>query len=504
MSRKNLHSRNITGKIRSSLVLKLNLQMMGRLLSGFIAINILIALMSFFVILWKVEEGAKEFVEIARVNPDSFNFAVYQRGDYQIIPTEGEGKGLKLPNDIQRKLPIGREGAIRYIQIPEDDRLGLLEKIELVKYTIDFSIDSLSYRIVYPLGNDLSLLIYIFAILIGFEALILIGNLGKGLRMIRKTLKPLAELAETAKNLNAEVRSKLDGTYIKDLAGVISSIDANKLDSRLSEESFQDELKDLVAAINNMLDRIDVAYQSQVRFVSDASHELRTPISVIQGYVNLLDRWGKEDEETLQESIDAIKTEAENMKELVEKLLFLARSDNETIRLHKELFDSCQVIHEIIKEMELIDKSHKFEVDLKGPAFINADRQLIKQAIRILVDNSIKYTPSGEKIVLKVSSREEQIHISVQDNGVGIPPENLPNIFDRFYRLDESRARNTGGSGLGLSIAKWIVDRHGGYFEVLSRVGLGTRITMVLPGAKREVLGGKDDDLISDLNMEGQ
>lgn len=290
--------------------------------------------------------------------------------------------------------------------------------------------------------------------------------------------------SERAKSLNREVSSLGQGAYIKDLAGAISEIDANKLDSRISVDSSQSELKDLAAAINQMLNRINAAYQSQVRFVSDASHELRTPISVIQGYANLLDRWGKKDEKALQESIDAIKTEAQNMKELVEKLLFLARGDNETIQLHKEVLDASELVDQIVREAQLIDKSHEFHMELT-PAYINADRQLIKQAIRILVDNSIKYTPTGDEIILRVHDKDDSVHIVVQDNGIGIDAENLPHIFDRFYRSDQSRARETGGAGLGLSIAKWIIERHEGYFEVISRVNIGTRITIILPAAKK-------------------
>ena len=122
----------------------------------------------------------------------------------------------------------------------------------------------------------------------------------------------------------------------------------------------------------------------------------------------------------------------------------------------------------------MIDSNHKFEIDLDRPTYINADRQLLKQAIRILVDNSIKFTPKGMKIILRISSEEGYIHITVQDSGIGIAPEDLSHIFDRFYRSDESRARKTGGSGLGLSIAKWIIERHGAYFEILSRVDIGT------------------------------
>lgn len=129
----------------------------------------------------------------------------------------------------------------------------------------------------------------------------------------------------------------------------------------------------------------------------------------------------------------------------------------------------------------MIDGGHDFVVDVES-AFVEGDPGLIKQALRILVDNAIKYTPAGGEIKVAVKQQGDQVRMTVQDNGIGIPPEAVPYIFDRFYRADESRARSTGGTGLGLSIAKWIVERHGGHFEVLSREDVGTRITIVLRG----------------------
>ncbi len=488
MSRKNGTSTNITNKIRSSLVIKLNVKMIGRLIAGFLTVNILIFLMSFFVILWKTEEGTQDIIQAIKQNSDKLESIDYGGRNYQVLMTENPMKGIELPSIMQENLPVKIHDAKRNIIISQKGKnIGLLEKVYSLKYIIGFAVDDSYYQIIYSLGPNLKLFLSLFLIILIFELLILIGDIGKGSRMIRKTLKPLSDLTETAKSLNAEVSamgSKANGTYIKDLTGAISNIDANRLDSRISIDSSQNELKDLAAAINDMLNRINDSYQSQVRFVSDASHELRTPISVIQGYVNLLDRWGKKDEKTMQESIDAIKSEAENMKDLVEELLFLARGDNETIQLHEEIFDSCEVVDEIIRETQMIDKSHDFEVALDRPAYISGDKQLIKQAIRILIDNSIKFTPRGNKIILRIDRKEGSIQIIVQDSGIGIDSKDLPHIFDRFYRSDESRARVTGGSGLGLSIAKWIVERHGAYFEVLSRVDIGTRITIAFPEAE--------------------
>ena len=150
----------------------------------------------------------------------------------------------------------------------------------------------------------------------------------------------------------------------------------------------------------------------QARFVSDASHELRTPIAAIQGYANLLDRWGKHDPEALEESIAAIKEEAANMKELVEQLLFLARGDNNTMPLQFERFDLAQLGESVLREFQMPDHGH----DRGGlePAFVEADPGLIKQAVRILMDNAVKYTPSGGKIRLMVSQAEGQARVTVK------------------------------------------------------------------------------------------
>jgi len=233
-----------------------------------------------------------------------------------------------------------------------------------------------------------------------------------------------------------------------------------------------------------MLDRINESYKAQARFVSDASHELRSPIAAIQGYANLLDRWGKHDEQALQESIDAIKEEAANMKELVEQLLFLAKGDSHAMPLHEELINLSDVAEAVVKETQMIDDRHVLESRLT-PVHAKADPGLIKQALRILVDNAIKYTPSGGRIVVSVKRSADMAWLTVQDDGIGIPPEAVPRIFDRFYRADDSRARATGGTGLGLSIAKWIVERHGGRIEVLSRQDIGTRISIVIPAAEQ-------------------
>ena len=234
-------------------------------------------------------------------------------------------------------------------------------------------------------------------------------------------------------------------------------------------------------AINNLLERTRSSYKSQVRFVSDASHELRTPIAVIQGYANMLDRWGRDDKEILDEGIKSIKSEAKNMNRLVENLLFLARGDSGRNVYRPQNIDFNKLLCDIYDEFTMIDTTHEFRLDLRSDITAAADASLIKQCLRILVDNAVKYSPSGTDIILRLQKRDDEyFSVDVQDYGIGIKSEDIDKIFERFYRSDPARNRQ-GGTGLGLSIAKWIADKHGGYFEILSYENFGTRISLILP-----------------------
>ncbi|MDW8800491.1 HAMP domain-containing sensor histidine kinase [Clostridium sp. A1-XYC3] len=261
----------------------------------------------------------------------------------------------------------------------------------------------------------------------------------------------------------------------------VKEISINALDKRLDVKGSKNELKDLAKTFNEMLDRIEISVEQQNQFVSDASHELRTPISVIQGYANLLDRWGKDDKEVLQESISSIKSEAENMKELVEKLLFLARSDKHTQKIEKQPFMMDELIEEILRETKLIDISHHIESDYNEKFTLFADRKLVKEALRIFIDNSIKYTPEEGTIKVDSYVKSTTAVVTIGDTGIGISENDLPNIFNRFYRADKSRTKSSGGTGLGLSIAKWIIENHNGKIDVWSKIDIGTVIRIELP-----------------------
>ena len=312
----------------------------------------------------------------------------------------------------------------------------------------------------------------------------------------RRLLKPLDKIAQAAQRLTDEngarraaeraqqermMRSDggVDEAKFHDLEEAIGQIDIG--DQLATGDK---DLQGLEAAINGMLSRMHAAYRQQAQFVSDASHELRTPIAVIQGYVKMLDRWGKDDEKVLEESIAAIKAETEHMKTLVEQLLFLARGDSGRQQLSPEPMDLSALMAEVLDEYRMIDPAHEWRQGSMTPAPVSADPALIKQAARILVDNAVRYTPEGGSIRLSAGTVDGRAFFEVQDGGIGIAEEDVPRIFDRFFRADPARARASGGTGLGLSIARWIVERHDGHFEVLSRQELGTRIRVVMPVAE--------------------
>ena len=267
-----------------------------------------------------------------------------------------------------------------------------------------------------------------------------------------------------------------------DIIKSTNQITINNLEEeRLNVEGIQNELKDIAVTINRMLDRLEVSYETQKQFVSDASHELRTPIAVIQGYVNMLDRWGAEVAEVLAESVEAIKNESQSMHELVEKLLFLSRHDKKTLKLNKKKFDIGKMIAGMVKEIQMVAKNRNVEVLDMESAILYGDSQTIKEAIRVLVENAIKYTEDGDTIYIGCEKQEKNCIITIADTGIGMEQKDLDNMFQRFYRSDNVRNGNISGHGLGLSIAKLIVLKHVGTIQVKSQYTRGTSFRIVLP-----------------------
>ncbi|MBR2214256.1 MAG: HAMP domain-containing protein [Selenomonadaceae bacterium] len=275
---------------------------------------------------------------------------------------------------------------------------------------------------------------------------------------------------------------------IRQMTKAARRIEVERLDRRIELPPVKDELYELADTLNHMLDRLQQGFASQQRFVSDASHELRTPVTVLLGYADLLTRWGKDDPEVLAESIASIRSEAENMQELIERLLFLARADQKRQTLHMEELDTAPLLADVMKKMELTAPNHSLTLTANDNGSVMADGGALRQLLRIFLDNAVKYTPDGGKITLSGERQSDFMAVTIKDNGIGIAKEEQEKIFERFYRVDSSRTKgenSTGGSGLGLSIAKWIAAKHGIEIKVTSEPGKGTAFTLLIPLVKK-------------------
>ncbi|TWD95813.1 phospho-acceptor domain-containing protein [Neobacillus bataviensis] len=227
---------------------------------------------------------------------------------------------------------------------------------------------------------------------------------------------------------------------------------------------------------------IRAAFKRQREFVGDASHELRTPLSVLLSSVDAMDMTIEKDEMSVK-LLANMREEVKRMTNLVSDLLTLARSDSNTIELKTEVFDLRPLSEKAIESLQPIAASKQIQLELSAPTdcIVLGDPQRLSQLIYILLDNAIKYTPNGGEVKLTLLKEGNEIGIFVQDTGIGIKKEDYQRIFERFYRTDKSRSRQIGGYGLGLSIAKWIVETHKGTIQVSSQIGKGSTFIVKLP-----------------------
>jgi len=458
-------------KLRFSLVLRLNASYVLRTISIIFWINILCIGISAYYINEIVKEKITSTSEVIieelsnskELNKDNIDIIGRSSGLYLKIYDKDNTVLYSNTDDTDTEIISEITDGYTFEKDSQgDDVISFKKELEGYNYGIRQKVDSEQGELTVVLYdkpyNNYKSLQGPFLMLLAFEGLIILITIHKGAKKTRKILKPIDVMTNTVKKISVD-----------------------QLDTRLNISGSQNELKDLALTFNEMLDRLQNSYEIQNQFVSDASHELRTPISVIQGYAKLLDRWGKEDEKVLLESIEAIKTEAEDMKDLVEKLLFLARGDKNTQEVKMDNFDLKELMEEVYKETKLIDKEHIINLESSDSIVIKGDRKLLKEMLRIFVDNAVKYTKSGGNVTLGFSKEFTKVNIFISDTGVGISQEDLPNIFNRFYRADKSRTKNTGGTGLGLSIAKWIVMKHRGSIVVESKINEGTKFIIRLP-----------------------
>lgn len=295
----------------------------------------------------------------------------------------------------------------------------------------------------------------------GAAALIVIGAVlvvALGIIFVQLMLKPLRRMTEQ-----------------------IDDITSENLYERLDDVDAQDELKELTKRINKMLDEIEGSFNRQKMFVSDASHELKTPIAVIRGYSDMLKRWGKDDPNLLTEGIESISKEAENMQRIVEQLLFLVKLGR--YMLSYTDFDISAEIISIAEGYSLVHPKREFAFKGKKSLPVSLDKNMTIECIRAIADNAIKYSEDGTAVKFGLLYEEdaEFFVLEITDNGLGISQEDQDKIFDRFYRCDRARVRDKNSSGLGLTIAKSIIEMMGGDIKLKSELKKGSTFSITLP-----------------------
>jgi two-component system, OmpR family, sensor histidine kinase ArlS len=268
---------------------------------------------------------------------------------------------------------------------------------------------------------------------------------------------------------------------IHQLIRVVEGIEAHRFNERVDTPKGHDEVARLTVTFNHMLSRIERSFEQQMRFVADASHEIRTPLTTILGYANLLNRWGKTDAAVLDKAILVIQKESTRLRYLADDLLFLAGIEADKSERTDERAAVDDIVVEALEELHVLYPSVEVERKLQavGDALISPHH--LKQIVVNLLNNAFKYTPADGRVEVETWKREGNIILRLADTGCGIPEEDLPHIFDRFYRADKSRGRSQGGNGLGLSIVKELVESYGGEIGIESEVGVGTAVTVQLP-----------------------
>lgn len=296
-------------------------------------------------------------------------------------------------------------------------------------------------------------------LLMVIPALLLVASAG-GYWMSRQALAPVDEITRAAQ-----------------------AISGTNLSARLAVPESGDEIARLAETLNAMLERLDQALKQIAQFTADASHELRTPIALMRTRAELALRRPRTAEEN-QETIQKLHQELVRTSELVERLMMLARADSGARLLRSERVDVVQLLRESLEQTAMLAEEKHLEVKIEtadAPVWVEGDAQFLRQLVVILMDNAVKYTPHPGKIAVELSVADGEARLAIADTGIGIQADELDKVFERFYRADKVRSRETGGAGLGLAIGRWIAESHGGTLTAESRAGVGSTFVVTLP-----------------------
>lgn len=281
-----------------------------------------------------------------------------------------------------------------------------------------------------------------------------------GYWMSRRALTPVDEIIQEAQNVNSKNLSK-----------------------RLKVLHSGDELQRLSETLNGMLERLEAAFNRITQFTADASHELRTPLALMRTTLEVSLRTSHSESEFREAQMQTVE-ELEKTSGLVEKLMLLARADAGVETLHRSPLDLADTLRDVCRQGRTLAEAKQIsfeEKNLVTPVTVDGDRDALYRLFLILIDNAVKYTTSGGLIAVSLTGGDQEAVVEVRDTGIGIASNDLPHIFDRFYRADKARSRESGGVGLGLSIARWEAEAHGGSIDVQSSVGEGSIFRVRLP-----------------------
>ena len=276
---------------------------------------------------------------------------------------------------------------------------------------------------------------------------------------------------------------------IKKIQEIISSISEENISTkRIKVSEKNDEFAIVSEHFNELLDKISFYIEQQKHFVEDVSHELRTPVAIVEGHLKLLNRWGKDDPEVLEESLQASLVELQRMKTLVQEMLDLSRAPQVKEQYKDATTNVTEVAKQVVHNLRVLypEFTFTFDDDLKRDLWIPIYLNHLEQVVIILMDNAVKYSLDRKEIILSLSKGEEHVEIAVQDFGMGMTEEDRKKVFSRFYRVDKARSRERGGNGLGLSIAKELIESYDGEISVTTLLNHGSIFKITLPLTKKD------------------
>ncbi|HUT33263.1 MAG TPA: heavy metal sensor histidine kinase [Planctomycetota bacterium] len=290
-----------------------------------------------------------------------------------------------------------------------------------------------------------------------------------GYALARKVLKPVGQISRTARQITS-----------------------SSLDERLVRSKSGDEFDMLAGTLNDMIGRLEESFALTRQFAADAAHELRTPLTVLRGEAELALRSSPQDAEAYRDVLESNIREYDRMIHIITQLLLLAQADAGKMVVGREPVRLDELLTEVADTFQVLTDHAQLKLDVGAfpEVVVNGDRARLHELFANLLDNAVKYTPLGGRVSITCTRGPEDVRVAVADTGIGIPAEQQDKVFQRFYRVEGSRSRDTGGAGLGLSIARWIATAHGGRVELQSALGAGSTFTVVLPlpvGAESQV-----------------